>query len=384
MSVGLRSSRIDMLRGISILLVLFHHFNIAYPLKDTVLSAWLGWPVVRAVARNGNYGVTIFFAISGFLITSNAIRRWGRLKDIELFRFYALRAARIVPCVLLLVCMVGALSSAGVVMFQNRGFGEPALPMWMTSLASLTFWMNVLIERHGWVNYPLGVLWSLSVEEMFYLSFPVVCLLLRRERWMCAFWTLFIVAGPLYRFAHQGDEAGFLYAYLACFDSIAIGCCAAVLAERGFFSWMENFRMQVAVVLVMTLLYLICPIAESNVLGVTVMAASTALLLLGWSTNSVSPGSVSGRTLAACGRVSYEIYLFHLIVLGLMRTALPPQMASSEEKVELMVVYFILSVVVSLGVAKLYTEPLNRVVRRWLQSGGRQGNGASHEAEPKT
>ncbi len=52
MSVGLRSSRIDMLRGISILLVLFHHFNIAYPLKDTVLSAWLGWPVVRAVARN--------------------------------------------------------------------------------------------------------------------------------------------------------------------------------------------------------------------------------------------------------------------------------------------------------------------------------------------
>ncbi|WP_313458021.1 acyltransferase [Achromobacter sp.] len=373
-----------MLRGMSILLVLVHHFNIAYPLNDTVLAAWFGWPVVRAVARNGNYGVTIFFAISGFLITSNAIRRWGRLKDIELFRFYALRAARIVPCVLLLVCMVGALSSAGVVMFQNRGFGEPALPMWMTNLAGLSFWMNVLIERHGWVNYPLGVLWSLSVEEMFYLSFPIACLLLRRERWMCAFWTLFIVAGPLYRLAHQGDEAGFLYAYLACFDSIAIGCCAAVLAERGFFSWMKNFWMQVTVVLMMTLLYLICPIAESNVLGVTVMAASTALLLLGSSQNSVSPGSVSGRTLAACGRVSYEIYLFHLIVLGLMRTALPPHLASSEEKVELMVVYFILSAMVGLGVSQLYTDPLNRVVRRWLQSRGRQGNGTSREAEPKT
>ena len=41
-----------------------------------------------------------------------------------------------------------------------------------------------------------------------------------------------IVVGPLYRLAHQGEEAGFLYAYFASFDGIAIGCCTALLAKR--------------------------------------------------------------------------------------------------------------------------------------------------------
>ncbi|MBB5541671.1 peptidoglycan/LPS O-acetylase OafA/YrhL [Paraburkholderia fungorum] len=74
MSIGRRNARIDMIRGVSILLVLFHHFNIAYRLNDTFLAQVFGWDAVRAVARNGNYGVTMFFVISGYLITSNAGR----------------------------------------------------------------------------------------------------------------------------------------------------------------------------------------------------------------------------------------------------------------------------------------------------------------------
>ena len=69
MNAETRDDGIDTLRGLSILLVLLHHFNIAYPLRDTLLAGLPGWPLPQAIARNGNYGVTIFFVISGFLIT---------------------------------------------------------------------------------------------------------------------------------------------------------------------------------------------------------------------------------------------------------------------------------------------------------------------------
>ncbi|CAO3438488.1 acyltransferase family protein [Azospirillum endophyticum] len=380
MSVGARNRRIDLLRGVSILLVLFHHFNIAYPLKDTALATAVGWSSIRAVARNGNYGVTIFFVISGFLITSNAIRRWGRLEHIRLPGFYALRAGRIVPCVVLLLLMVNLLAAAGIPIFQNRGGGQSPVPLWIVNLAALTSWMNVLIARHGWVNYPLGVLWSLSVEEMFYLLFPVSCLLLRRKRLLLLFWALVILAGPLYRLLHQGDEGGFLYAYLACFDGIAIGCCAAVAAAHASFPLLARPWVRAALTGAMGLLYLSWPIGQSNGLGVSAMSVATALLLLGASTarleepptRATEPVSVVGSVvvsvLAACGRLSYELYLFHLVVLGLIRTAYPPAIAAGDERIWLMGAYVLLSLGLSAAIARGYTEPLNRAVRRWVEA----------------
>ncbi|MFL6668778.1 MAG: acyltransferase family protein, partial [Burkholderia ambifaria] len=106
MSTGPRNARIDMLRGVSILLVLLHHFNIPYSLRDTPLAHMFGWDTVHAVVRNGNYGVTMFFVISGYLITSNARRRWGSLGAVDMRAFYISRIARIVPCLLLLLAFV--------------------------------------------------------------------------------------------------------------------------------------------------------------------------------------------------------------------------------------------------------------------------------------
>lgn len=370
MSIGTRNRRIDLIRGVSILLVLLHHFNIAYHLSDTLLGTILTPGGVRAIVRNGNYGVTMFFVISGFLITSNAERRWGELRRVGMRAFYSLRIARIVPCLLLLLITVDLLASGGLSMFRSHAEGSAApFSMLLVNLAALTFWMNVLLAQSGWVNYPLGVLWSLSIEEVFYISFPIICLVLRRDRFIAAFWLAIVAIGPFYRLTHQADESGFLYAYFASFDGIAIGCCTALLARRVRLDGLTARLLQPAVIAGMVFLYLIRSIGETNVYGVTLMALGTATLLLASNTSQSGPVASRNRGLRMVewfGRLSYELYLFHLIVLALMRTALPPPTVAGQEKLLLLAVFLALSAALAMAIGRFYAEPLNRRIRRLL------------------
>ncbi|ARP84589.1 acyltransferase [Bordetella genomosp. 8] len=364
-----RNRKIDLLRGISILLVLFHHFNIAYRLDDTFLSRVIGWEAVRAVARNGNYGVTMFFVISGYLITTHTMRRWRRPGLVDARGFYALRIARIVPCLLLLLIVVNALAMGGIAIFQNHAPNGVPVSLWLVNLASLTFWMNVLVGTHGWTNYALGVLWSLSVEEVFYLSFPLLCLILRRESRLLALWLACIAVGPIYRLFHQGDEGGYLYAYFACFDGIAMGCCAALLARR--LEWDGRARRVATWVTAtcMAAVYLAWPIRDSNVLGVTAIAFGTAVLLLamqGRANETRIQRTHASAALEALGRLNYELYLFHLIVLGALRTIAPPSTVLGDQKMGLLAGYLLLSVGLSTVVARTYADPLNRYIRQRL------------------
>lgn len=370
MSIGTRNRRIDLIRGVSILLVLLHHFNIAYHLSDTLLGTILTPGGIRAIVRNGNYGVTMFFVISGFLITSNAEKRWGELRHVGMRAFYSLRIARIVPCLLLLLVTVDLLAFGGLSMFRSHAEGSIApFPMPLVNLAALTFWMNVLLAQSGWVNYPLGVLWSLSIEEVFYTSFPIICVVLRRDRFIAAFWLAIVAIGPLYRLTHQADESGFLYAYFASFDGIAIGCCTALLARRVRLDGLTARLLQPAVIAGMVFLYLIRSIGETNVYGVTLMALGTATLLLAANTNPSGPVASRNRGLRMVewfGRLSYELYLFHLIVLALMRTMLPPQSVAGQEKLLLLAVFLGLSAALAMAIGRFYAEPLNRRIRRLL------------------
>ncbi len=74
-----RDELIDVLRGLAIILVLMLHFHLSYPL---VFSDSLSLNFIM----NGNYGVTIFFVISGYLISSNALKRYGDLSQINVDR----------------------------------------------------------------------------------------------------------------------------------------------------------------------------------------------------------------------------------------------------------------------------------------------------------
>lgn len=364
MDVATRDDRIDMLRGLSILLVLLHHFNIAYPLRDMQLAGLSGGTLLHTIARNGSYGVTIFFVISGFLITRNALERWGHLGAIQPASFWLLRLARIMPTLVLALATVDALALAGVPLFGNRA--GSAVSLWTTNAAALGAWMNVLVIREGWINYPLGVMWSLSVEMAFYLLFPLACVLLRRGALLLALAVLLIMLGPLYRLGSQGDGEAWLYGYLACFDAIAIGCCAGVLSRRQTWPALRLPFVRPLAGLAMAALYLAWPIGQSNVLGASAMALGAAVLLLGGSALPPSSPSPSRRLLMRCGRDCYEIYLLHLLVLGLLRVWLPPTQWQGDVRLGLLLLCVVGSCLLGALVSHRYSAPLNRRLRRLL------------------
>ena len=368
----MRNYKIDILRGVSILLVLIHHFNIPYKLHDTFLGILIGGESLSTlIARNGNYGVTMFFVISGFLITQHTLQRSGSLAQIKLKDFYIRRLARIIPCLVLLVAMVSVLGSLGLQTFINQSPNGVEVSYAVTVLSALSFWMNLLIIKYGWVNYALGVLWSLSVEEVFYLAFPVLCLALGRGKGFIVFLLAVIAYAPYFRALHFGEESGaYLYHYFSSFDGIAIGCLTAMYAQH-FKAAIYNPKVIVAVTaFLMTALYFYAPIKEVSTWGISVFALLTALLILCFTQDlKVKPISYTARSLVWIGQRSYEMYLFHLIVLGLMKVVYFPKDTLAAEKLMLLPVYFIAVFILSWAIEKYYSTPLNLKIRQsWIRS----------------
>src|SRR5271168_97232 len=89
-----RLDGVDLLRGLAIFVVLMNHVNMR--LRGAHVPYTRGMPeqLVDSLVWNGQQGVQIFFAVSGFLITSTVLRRWGSLGRVNIREFYQLRLAR--------------------------------------------------------------------------------------------------------------------------------------------------------------------------------------------------------------------------------------------------------------------------------------------------
>jgi peptidoglycan/LPS O-acetylase OafA/YrhL len=378
---GKRLDGIDLLRGLAIFFVLMNHVNIRLLGADVPYGNFLPAQLVHFLVWNGQLGVQMFFAVSGFLITSITLRRWGSLAQVGVRGFYLLRFARIAPLLVLLLAVLSGLHFAGfhhfVVPAKMGGLGRALL-------AALTFHINVLEAHRGYLPGNWDILWSLSVEEVFYLVFPVVCRVFGRSKLLFAILFSLVVLGPFGRtvFAH-GNEIWEEYSYLGGMEGIALGCLTALVVSRTRFSRATLWILGGGGAAIVT-----CSLAFSwqayagwpgrTGLNMTILGVGTCMFIAataqtGWR----SPRWL--RPLLRIGQYSYEVYLTHMfVVFGLFGLFL-----DAGKPMRLVPVLFGATILVSglLGaaVAGSFSEPMNRFLRRrW---GGNRGK-LTPAAEP--
>jgi len=383
---------IDLLRGLCIVAVVLHHINLRIRLERTPLGPLLGQAASRVLFWSGYNGVIVFFVISGFLITTWSLRRWSTLGEISRSGFYRMRFARIAPCLLGLLVILSILDRLGVPRFvidTHRSSLPHAL------LAALTFHINWLEARTGYLPASWDVLWSLSIEEVFYLVFPLVCTLLRKQAMIIGFLCCFLVIGPWTR-VHTQNQYWAENGYLSCMDGIALGCLAAIAAARirigtrarvvlgamgallcvfidafrvtAFRTGLYKFGLDISILELGTALLLIS-IQLKFVAGTTPRplaandAASPARARpFAWS----QPLFHSADWLRWFGRNSYEIYLTHMFAIWPMVFAFQHSGIRIGAAPALFLATTALAGVLGWLLARFYSEPLNRRLRQTL------------------
>ncbi len=170
-----RVDGIDCLRALAIFYVLLNHVNMRLLFAHVPYTAGLPHQLVTSLVWQGQRGVQIFFAVSGFLITSTSIKRWGTLSKVRPREFYLIRFARIAPLLLVLLVILSLLHAFHL---KNFTVSNEVGGLGNALFAALTLHVGYLEATKGYLPANWDILWSLSVEEMFYLFFPLACILL--------------------------------------------------------------------------------------------------------------------------------------------------------------------------------------------------------------
>lgn len=316
-----RSPGIDLLRGLAIVLVVVHHAALRIPLDKGVLADWLPSWLINGIEYNGFESVFLFFVISGFLITSTSLARWGPLAAIDAKAFYRRRAARILPCLLILVAVLSGLALAGAPHYTME---QPKQTLAGVALSALGLYLNVYQANTGWLPAGWGVLWSLSIEEVFYLAFPVACLLLGRTRLLVPALLVLALSIPVVRAGIHHDEIWSEQNYLQGMAAIAMGVLAALLAARWPTARPATVRWTLALGVVGLLavyfggIELWYSLRLKYMLVLTFSAAAVVMASRWRAALSTTPPLRCFEWLRSFGRLSYEIYLTHMFVVWLV------------------------------------------------------------------
>ena len=291
-----RIQSIDLLRGVAVALVMLRH---AFP--DQFAGA-------------GVVGVVMFFSLSGYLITGVLLRDAVREGRVRFGRFYLRRTVRLVPALVLMVAALVVITLA----FDPVG-DRAELPR--TVLIALTYTADLPIPQGSPVTFHL---WTLAVEEQFYLVWPaLLAFAWRRGRVGMALaavgvlWAAACIASLVWAGPHPDLVYTFPTSWVGCF---AIGAAARVAGDR-----VRVPRWAAAPALVVLLALSVVPLrghASTYLAAGPIIAAVTAALLLAWREWQLVRQPPL-RLLVALGTVSYGAYLWNYPITLWLRPIAP-------------------------------------------------------------
>ncbi|HUE52251.1 MAG TPA: acyltransferase [Terriglobales bacterium] len=360
-----RMPELDTIRGIAVLLVLFFHgFGFRYGLHG--LS---GLPKLFVAATlPGWVGVNLFFVLSGFLIT-------GVLLDSKpsahyYRRFYTRRALRILPLYYAVLLFLAVLTRTGLV---SRHASWAFLGLSFLYLSNVT-------ELFG-VPMQYGVLWSLAVEEHFYLLWPAAVRALSRRRVAIVGGIICILCPSLRALYYVlGYNEGTGYTWLIA-DGLALGSVLAALARGPLGTRSRMWRVTLAAFAVSLTMFAVgYPFGiflASRFLGIALRETALNLFFAGTVAFTLLAGTsqwrwlVNRRVLQFFGEISYGVYLIHMLMFDLEDHFLKdrfPFLPPASEHFGVMVFHFCIAAGFTVGVACLsrwyFEEPFLRLKKR--------------------
>ena len=313
---GQHVAALDGIRGLAVLAILFHNASWIATSRSTGAEKIIG-----SVAAASWVGVTLFFVLSGLLITGILLDTRERP---HFFRsFYIRRTLRIFPIYYLLLAVV--------VLIGPRVISDTA---WITSVRANQIYYWAYISNwtsHGIVG--LAHFWSLAVEEQFYLVWPLVVWLVPRRRllWVCG---AIILLTPFIRLGlYQIGLATATYTYtVARWDALALGAVLAILlrSEAGR-DWLRriNFRVGAAglgVLVVFGLFHrgfltgdFLIDVWGHSAVAIFFAALLGAAVLPTNRVTSAVQRAFETDWIRFFGRYSYAIYVFHDPILQMAK-----------------------------------------------------------------
>ncbi len=295
---------LDGLRAFSIILVLLHH-----------ASGSIGFPFSRSFFQDlevGKMGVNCFFGISGFLITLLLLRESKAAGTISLRAFYSRRALRILPAYVVFLSAVFVLQRLQITHLASRDW-----------FGVLTYTANLIDHK----NSAIAHIWSLSLEEQFYLLWPPLLVWLGVSRSKGVLLSYLVIA-PAARVAFRiflPAQGALAYTSPAAMECIVVGCLLALYAtepSRGQ-SWLfEVLKRPFIGYGAPILLFFSFALADwSSVYGLLLhnLVAALSVAAMIWFSANLSIGWIgrilSSKPMVWLGVLSYSIYLWQQLFL---------------------------------------------------------------------